>query len=112
MDRDPFDLPVKQQVIMLAFALLGGLVSWYAKVRAGSLPAASVMHLVGELTTSAFSGLVAYAVCIWLGTHPALTAAITGISGHAGTRAIAYGEMLLKRRANAAFGKEDPHELR
>ena len=79
-------------------ALLGGLVGWAAKVRKGELPAWSINHLVGELATSALAGLLCFWICEWGGVAPLLTAALTGICGHMGTRALTMLEEWGKAR--------------
>lgn len=97
-DRDPLDYPLQQYAFILAVALLGGLVSWYSKVRAGKLQAWNLMHLIGELATSAFAGLLAFWLCAWAGANPLVTAALVGIAGHMGARAIAVFEDWAQRR--------------
>lgn len=97
-DKDPLEYPIRQYGLVLAIALLGGLVSFVAKVKAGSASALNVMHLVGELTTSAFAGLL----CFWLaeaaGMPQLVTVCLVGVSGHMGARAIAIFEQWAQRR--------------
>lgn len=98
-DKSPLSYPLKQYGFVLGMALLGGFVNWYSQVRKGELSGTSITALVGELTTSALAGLLAFFVCEWLAISPLLTGAVVGITGHMGTRALALGEQLLKRRA-------------
>ena len=102
--KDPLDYSLKTYGLILGVALLGGFVSWYAKVRSGALPGWSVSHLVGELATSALAGLLCFWLCEWAGFDRLLSAALTGIAGHAGTRAIALFEEAMAKRAKAALG--------
>lgn len=105
--KGPLDYSLKQYGLTLAIALLGGLVSWLAKVRKGEASAWNVMQLVGELCTSAFAGLMAFWLCEWSGAPPLLSAALTGIAGHMGTRAIAtFEEFAAKRFGVSAPPKE------
>jgi CHASE2 domain-containing sensor protein len=97
MSQDPFDTPIRQYALMLGVALLGGLVSWATKVRKGELKAHNVMQLVGELATSAFAGLLAFWLCQWANTPGPLMAALVGIAGHMGTRAIGAFESWASR---------------
>lgn len=83
---------------MLAVALLGGLVSWIAKVRKGDASPYNIMHLVGELATSAFAGLLAFWLCAYLNTPGPLMACLVGVSGHMGTRAIGMFEEWAAKR--------------
>jgi CHASE2 domain-containing sensor protein len=94
--KDPMSYPVSQYGFMLALSLLGGFVSWYAKVKRGELVASNLMSLVGELSTSALAGLLAFYVCEWLDVVPVLTAALVGVSGHMGTRGITLAEETLQ----------------
>lgn len=97
-DKDPLDFPLRQYAFLLGVALLGGLVSWYAKVRAGTVQAWNIMALVGELATSAFAGLMAFWLCAWSGTPQLVTAALVGVAGHMGARAIAAFEAWAQKR--------------
>lgn len=102
MNQDPLDYPVRQYGFILAVALLGGLVSYIAKIRKGEIASHNVTQLVGELATSAFAGLLAFWVCAYLGTPGPLMACLVGVSGHMGTRAISMFEEWASKR----FGKE------
>lgn len=97
-NSDPLELPMKQYGLVLAVALLGGVVSFYAKVRAGHVAAWNVFHLIGEMATSAFAGLLAFWICSYLDTPQLLTVAVVGIAGHMGARAIALFEHWAQRR--------------
>jgi hypothetical protein len=100
--KNPLDYSLKQYALFLGAALLGGFVSWYSKVRAGVIPALSINHLVGELCTSAFAGLLCFWICEWSGFPQLLTAALTGVMGHMGTRGIS----MLEEWAARKFGGE------
>lgn len=102
--KDPLDYSLKQYGLILAVALLGGVVSWYAKVRRGEIPLWSINHLAGELVTSAFAGLMCFWICEGAGLAPLLTAALAGIAGHMGAKAIT----MLEDWAGRRFGKGTP----
>lgn len=97
--KDPLDYSLRTYGLFLGVALLGGVVSWYSKVRKGELPPWSLNHLIGELATSALAGLLCFWLCEWMGFAPLLTAALTGIAGHAGTRALTLLEEWAAKRA-------------
>lgn len=103
-DRDPLDYPLRQYIFLLGIALLGGLVSFYNRVRSGAASAWNATQLVGELATSGFAGLLAFWLCAYAGTPQLVTAALVGVAGHMGTRAIAVFEQWAARR----FGASDP----
>lgn len=97
-DRDPTEIPLRQYGFILALSLLGGVVSWYAKVRSGQVQGWNITHLVGELATSAFAGLIAFWLCSWADVPQLVSAALVGMSGHMGAKAIAFFEDWAKRR--------------
>lgn len=98
VDKDPLNYPLKQYGFMLGVALFGGVVSWLAKVKKGQLYAWNVMHLVGELATSAFAGLLAFWLCQASGLALSWTVPLVGIAGHMGTRAISEIELMVAKR--------------
>lgn len=105
VNRNPLDYSLKQYGLVLGFSLLGGLVAWYNKVRAGTIPGWSINHLIGELCTSAFAGLVTFWICEWMNFPPLLTAAMTGVMGHMGTRGVSLLEELAQKKFGAVGEK-------
>ena len=95
--KDPMAYPIGQYGFILMIALLGGLASWYNKVKKGELQASSLSSLIGELTTSALAGLLTFYICEWAEVAPVLTAAIVGVAGHMGTRGISILEDIAQR---------------
>lgn len=108
MDKDPLDYSLRQYGLVLLFALLGGLVSWVSKVRAGKLRAFQMLHLVGELATSALAGLLMFYFCEWLGLPKLLTICLVGVFGHMGTRGIALFEQWAERRFHSLADDPPP----
>ncbi len=102
--RDPLSYPVRTYGLMLGLAIFGGLVSFYSKVRRGEVEALSLMHLVGEIATSAFAGLLVFYLCEYLKIDQMLTAPLVGISGHMGAKVITLIEDEAKRRAASKLG--------
>ncbi|WP_422192897.1 phage holin family protein [Aquabacterium sp.] len=102
--KDPLSYSLGQYGFMLGMSILGGLVSWYARVRAGKAELWSINALIGEVATSAFAGLLAFYLCEWTGFPPLLTASVVGISGHMGTRGIQLLERLGESRIKAWMG--------
>lgn len=102
--KDPFSYELKTYGLMLAVSILGGLVSFYAKVRRGEVSQHSVMHLIGEICTSAFAGLLTFWICEWLNLSQLVTAPLVGVAGHLGAKAIAWAENAAKQRFENQFG--------
>lgn len=97
-NKSPLDYPLSQYGVMLGTALLGGLVSWWTKVRKGEASPWALHTLIGELCTSAFAGLITFWLCEWAGTPQLLTVSLVAISGHMGTRAISAFETWAQAR--------------
>lgn len=80
-------------------ALWGGTANYISRVRSKGMPF-SVVELIGEWSISGFAGLITAYMCVYLGLSFPLTAAVTGIAGHMGGRAIALLENYLIDRVN------------
>lgn len=95
-------------VWMAIIGALGGLMSFYRKMKAGQTRAINVVELIGELFVSAMVGLVTYWICKSFNVDPWLTAVGAAVSGHMGTRAIFMGEQVLSKRFGITLPPEDP----
>lgn len=98
--KDPMNYPLKTYGFMLFVAVMGGFVSFYAKVRRNEIAGASLMHLIGEIATSAFAGLLVFWLCEWLDVPQILTAPLVGVAGHMGAKVITLLEEAAKRKFN------------
>lgn len=96
--KDPLAYPVRQWLLVLGLALFGGLASWIGKVRSGKVAIHNLPSLVGELAIAAFAGLMTFFVCEYMALTPILTAAMVGMSGHMGGRAVTILEGILERK--------------
>lgn len=84
----PATIELITYVWVLALSILGGVVSFYNKLKVGHTRVFNIMELMGEIGTSAFAGIITFYLCEWAEISPMLTAAFVGISGHMGSRAI------------------------
>ena len=73
---------------VLLIALLGGTVAFIGKVRAGATRCFNLGEFIGDMFISAVTGMFFYWLCQGLGFNQWVTAAIVGMAGHAGSRAI------------------------
>lgn len=96
--KDPLSYPLKTYGFMLVMAMFGGFVSWYAKVRRNEIPGSSVFHFIGEITTSAFAGLVTFFACEYINLPQIITAGLVGVSGHMGAKLISLYEAAAAKR--------------
>ncbi|MDH6185472.1 phage holin family protein [Polaromonas sp. CG_23.6] len=110
--KTPLSYSLQEYGIVLATALLGGLASWWMKVRRGELLAWNLSALIGELCVSAFAGLVAFWLCEYSNFNPLLTSAIVGMSGHAGVKALTWIETVGQRIIEKRLGIEQSKETR
>ena len=104
--KNPLDYPLKQWMFILGLALFGGWASWWAKVRDGKVHAYNLSSLIGELAISAFVGVVVFFVCEYMNFPPLLTAAVVGVAGHMGTKALTLIEDIAEKRARQKFGAD------
>ena len=106
--KTPLSYSLQEYGFVLGTALLGGLASWYAKVRRGELLMWNLSALIGELCVSAFAGLLAFWLCEYFGLNQLLTATIVGMSGHAGAKSLVWLESAGQRVIEKKLGLEPP----
>jgi len=99
---------LKELLPVILVGMLGGVVSFARKVKSGAARWLNVSELIGELVSAGFTGVVAYWLCLYGGLNPWLTAALVGISGHAGSRALFTFERWAQRRIDGAVGIAKP----
>lgn len=102
--KTPMSYSLHEYSIVLGTALLGGMASWWMKVRRGELLAWNLSALIGELCVSAFAGLLAFWLCEYFTLNPLLTSAIVGMSGHAGAKGLIWIESLGQRVIEKKLG--------
>lgn len=84
---------------VIGLSALGGAVAFARKVKEGHARAWNFAEFFGEICTSAFAGVMTFYLCEWSLMSPLLTAALVGIAGHMGSRAI----FLLEKAAESKF---------
>lgn len=97
-EKDPATYSLLTYAWVMALSAWGGVVGYIRKVNSGSIPRYSFMEFIGEVVTSAFAGMLTFWLCEAAGISPLVTAAMVGISGHMGSRAIYQIENWAKRR--------------
>lgn len=78
----------------------GGAASYIRRVRDGEIKRFSFMELTGELVISGFVGVVTFLLCRAGGVNDLIAAALVGIAGHMGSRAV----FILERWAQKKYG--------
>ena len=85
------DMPEKDFMPYLLVGIVsvwGGIASYIRKLRAGLFYRFSLAELVGEVTISGFVGFLTFFLCQEYGVSMEMTAVMTGICAHMGSRAI------------------------
>lgn len=98
MDRDPTSYGLLTYGWVLLLAAWGGFTNYRARVMSGKVQKFSLAELVGEVSTSAFVGVIAFYLCEAARLDPLWSAAIVGISGHMGGRAIFLFEDVMRSK--------------
>lgn len=97
-EKDPATYTLLTYLWVLALAAWGGIVNYIKRVKEGSSQRFNFMELVGEIVTSAFAGIITFWLCEAAGISPLITAALVGISGHMGSRAIYVMEAWARKK--------------
>jgi hypothetical protein len=84
-------------VWLIFIALWGGTANYLSRIKRDKLPF-SMIELIGEWFISGFAGVITAYMCYSLAWDFYLTAAVTGIAGHMGGRAIYLMESYFARK--------------
>jgi hypothetical protein len=104
IEKDPTTYGWLTYLWVFGLAAWGGIASYVSKVRSGQIEKFSIMELVGEMSISAFAGVMTFWLCELSGFPSLLTAALVGMAGHMGGRGIALIENTIKVRAGIRSG--------
>ncbi len=102
--RSPLAYSLAEYGLMLGIAIFGGVVSWYRKVRRGEIPSWGLGYLIGEMTLSAFSGLLVFWICEWRQVPQILTASLAGVAGLSSAKLLTLAENFAQRMAEKKLG--------
>ncbi len=87
-EKDPAAYDLLTYGCVLLLSLMCGVVAFLRKLREGHTRVFNLIEFIGELCTSAFTGVVTFYLCEAAQFPPVLTAALVGISGHMGSRGL------------------------
>ena len=99
-EKDPTTISLITYGWVILLAIWGGIVHNIRKIRDGTVQRFSVAELVGDVVTSGFAGVVTFYLCEAAAVNGFITAAMVGISGHMGARAIFLFEEWLRAKFN------------
>lgn len=97
-DKDPTSYSLLTYAWVFLLSILGGVVNFMRKMQEGHTRAFNFTEFIGELVTSAFAGIITFWLCEHAQLAPLVTAALVGVSGHAGSRAIFLFEDFMKSK--------------
>lgn len=97
-EKDPTTWGLATWLLALGMSAAGGVLNWYAKVKAGRTRAFNIIELVGEVFTSAFVGLGAFMALDGIGQPMSVCAAAAGVAGHMATRLLFLIEQQIEER--------------
>lgn len=106
LEKDPSNYPLLTYLWVIAIASWGGIVSFYRKMKSGRARPFNFVEFIGEITTSAFVGVMTFWLCEAAAINPFVSAALIGISGHMGSRAIWQLERWAERRLTGGVSSE------
>jgi hypothetical protein len=98
IDKDPTSYPLLTYAWVLGLSALGGFVSFMNKIKSGKTRAFNIAEFLGEIATSAFAGIITFWLCENAQFSPLITAALVGVTGHMGSRAIMLFEDYLSKK--------------
>lgn len=106
--KNPLSYSLREYGMILAIAILGGIASWSARVRRGEIPMWNLSIFIGEMAVSAFAGLITFWLAEYFNLNPLLSAALVGMSGHAGAKGLTWIEAMGQRVVEKRLGIVPP----
>lgn len=97
-EKDPLNYSLLTYAWVVILSAWGGAVSFMRKRRRGLVKPFSWVELIVEVLTSAFAGVITFWLCEASRIEPLITAALVGVSGHMGSRAIFLIEQFVETR--------------
>ena len=89
---------------VIVISIWGGIAGYIGKIKRGHTRF-SIAELIGELVISAFVGVITYLFCQAAQIDELIAAAMVGIAGHMGSRAILMMEKAFQTKIEAWFSK-------
>jgi CHASE2 domain-containing sensor protein len=94
-EKNPENWSVIVWLLIIGMSILGGVSSWYRRVKNGHPRAMNAAEFVGEMAMSGMMGFVGFALADWYFDSISVAAAFAGISAHFSTRLLFSAESLL-----------------
>lgn len=95
--RTPFTYGFMTYVWVIGWSVMGGVVSFMQKLKAGQTRAFNLAEFIGEIVTSGFVGILTFWLCEWANVDKMLSAVFVAVTGHMGSRALFFAERSLEK---------------
>jgi len=96
-EKNPLNIATITYWWVFILAIFGGLVNYIQRVRMQRARVWTLTELIGEIVIAAFAGVITFYICVHFRFEAVLTAALVGMSGHMGGRAIQLFESYIER---------------
>lgn len=83
---------------VLGFSAWGGVVNYYRKYRCDEIKKFSWVEMSAEVSTASFAGVLTFLCCEAAHFTQLFTAVMVGVSGHMGSRSVAFFEHMLQEK--------------
>lgn len=99
-EKNPENWSAVIWLLIIGMSVLGGVSSWYRRVKSGHPRAMNAAEFFGEMAMSGMMGFIGFAFADWWFDSVSIAAAIAGISAHFSTRLLFSAEGLLNTYAD------------
>jgi hypothetical protein len=106
MEKDPTSYSLITYIWVIGLSAWGGIAGYIRRVKTKNPAHFSLAELVGEVCISGFVGVLTFYFCESAKINPILAAALVGISGHMGSRALYFLEAVCKRKISQLVGTD------
>ena len=89
----------------VVLAIWGGTANYITRRKKDKSMPFSLIELLGEWVISAFAGILTALICAEMGMSYYMTAAVAGVAGHMGGRAIFMLELAIQKRLGISSDK-------
>lgn len=100
-EKDPTTYTLLTYAWVIGLSVWSGVAGFISKLRSGKARPFNFSELAGDIIISGLAGLLTFYLAEAAEINPLITAALVGVAGHMGSRAIA----LMEDWATAKFGK-------
>jgi hypothetical protein len=104
MEKDPTSYSLITYIWVIGLSAWGGIAGYIRRVKTKNPAHFSLAELVGEICISGFVGVLTFYFCESAKINPIFAAALVGISGHMGSRALYFMEAVVKRQISKWVG--------